>query len=376
MVKADPSVLVAERYARGATVAAVVIAGFWHLGYDLVATVTNWGVYSRAWAAAAGWVLYLGVGGVASVLLLRGGSRAYAWVLGVGALGVDVLLLVAAPGAVVLPANWAWGSVGWVAVIAFWRHRAAHLVAFVVADTAILVAGMVVLDVGSSEQVSRAIMVLLGAFTLQLGYSLGAHGLHAAAQWAARSSAARTAATANRAAAEAVAADRAVRYQELHRVTATLLAELAAGADPSDPAIRRRAAVGAARLRRLMAETDDVPDSLLHELRAGADVAERRGVQVSLSVVGTVPELPVDLRRALTEAPIVGLSAARSLARVTVVASTQEVTVAVVADAPDLHPTTPTGVTLDRDHDGTELWLQTKWTNNNQPAPATGGGHG
>ncbi|GAA3036042.1 hypothetical protein GCM10010484_27830 [Actinokineospora globicatena] len=276
----------------------------------------------------------------------------------------------------VLPANWAWGSVGWVAVIAFWRHRAAHLVAFVVADTAILVAGMVVLDVGSSEQVSRAIMVLLGAFTLQLGYSLGAHGLHAAAQWAARSSAARTAATANRAAAEAVAADRAVRYQELHRVTATLLAELAAGADPSDPAIRRRAAVGAARLRRLMAETDDVPDSLLHELRAGADVAERRGVQVSLSVVGTVPELPVDLRRALTEAPIVGLSAARSLARVTVVASTQEVTVAVVADAPDLHPTTPTGVTLDHDHDGTELWLQTKWTNNNQPAPATGGGHG
>ncbi|SER41158.1 hypothetical protein [Actinokineospora terrae] len=361
-MSADPSVVVAERYARGATVAAVVIAAFWHLGYDLAATATNWGVYSRQWAAVVGWVLYLVVGGVAATVLLRGGSRRVAWLAGVGTLGVDVLLLVAAPGAVVLPANWAWGSVGWVAVIAFWRHRAAHLVAFLVADTAILVVGMVVLDVGSSEQVSRAIMVLLGAFTLQLGYSLGAHGLHAAAQWAARSSAARTAATAHRAAAEAVAADRAVRYQELHRVTATLLAELVAGADPSDPTVRRRAAAGAARLRRLMAETDDVPDSLLHELRAGADVAERRGVQVSLSVVGAVPDLPVDIRRALTEAPVVGLSAARSTARVTVVASRTDVTVAVVADAPDVHPAAPTGVTLTQDHDGTELWLQTRWS--------------
>ncbi|GAA2961582.1 hypothetical protein [Actinokineospora diospyrosa] len=359
---AEPSVVVAERYARGATVAAVVIAGFWHLGYDSVVTVVNWGVYTRQWAAAAGWVLYLLVGVAGAVLLLCGGSRRWVWPLGVAALAVDVLLVLAAPAQVILPANWAWGAVGWVAVIVFWRHRAAHLVAFLALDTALLVASMVAVGVGSSQHISRAIMVLLGAFTLQLGYSVSAHGLRTAAGWAARDSAARTEATARQAAAEAVAEDRAQRYRELHRATATLLAELAAGADPADPAIRRRAAAGAARLRRLMAETDDVPDPLLHELRAGADVAERRGVQVSLSVVGTVPRLPVDLRRALTEAPIVGLSAARSVARVTVVASQDEVAVAVVADAPPVRLTQPRGVELTHDRDGDQLWLETRWT--------------
>ncbi|WP_051385654.1 hypothetical protein [Actinokineospora inagensis] len=357
----EPTVLVAERYARGATIAAVVIAAFWHLGHDLPVTAADWSVYSRQWAVLAGWLLYLLVGVAGSVLLLRDGPRALAWPLAVLTLAIDVLLVVAAPDeTILLPANWAWGSVGWLAVILFWRHRAAHLVAFVLADTALLVVGMVLVGASSDLQVSRAIMVLLGAFTLQLGYSVGAHGLGVAAGWAARSSAARAQATARRAAAEAVAADRTRRYYELHRSTAELLGELAAGADPADPVVRHRHAAGAARLRRLMAETDDVPDPLLHELRAGADVAERRGVVVSLSVVGTVPELPVDLRRALTEAPIVVLSAARGTARVTVVASPDEVAVAVVADAPDVRVAEHPAVRLTQDRDEDGLWLETR----------------
>ncbi|GLZ36573.1 hypothetical protein [Actinokineospora sp. NBRC 105648] len=359
----DPAVLVARRYARGATAAAVVIAGFWHVGFDLPATAGNWTVYTRQWAAATGWVLYLAIGVAGAFLLRREQPSRWAWPLAVAALGVDVLLVAAAPDEGLLrPANWAWGAVGWLAVILFWRHRLAHLVAFLVANTVLLGAAMALVGAVGRFELSRAMMVLLGAATLQLGYSLSAHGLGTAAGWAARSSAARARVTAERAAAEAVAAARAQRYRALHRSTAALLADLAAGADPADPEVRHRCATGAAQLRRLLAETDDVPDPLLHELRAGADIAERRGVLVSLSAVGEIPDLPVDTRRALTEAPIVALSQARTMARVTVVALADEVTVAVVADAPDVDVRAHPDIRLTRTREGDRLWLQAEWT--------------
>ncbi|PPK64871.1 hypothetical protein V5P93_006274 [Actinokineospora auranticolor] len=357
----ESSVVVAERYAHGAMVAAVVVVTCWHLGYDLTSTVSSWSVYSGRWLAALAWVLFLAIG-VAATWLLRDRSHRFAWPLAVCALALDVLLVAAAPDENLLrPANWAWGAVGWLAVVLFWWHPVRHLVAFSVANAVVLAVSMVTFDVTGSEHVSRAIMVVFGAVTLQIGYSVGAHGLGTAAGWAAASSAARAKATAERAAAEAVAASRAQRYQELHRTTAALLGELAAGADPADPAVRYRCLAGAARLRRLLAETDDVPDPLLHELRAGADVAERRGVVVTLSVVGTVPELPVEFRRALTEAPIMALSTARTTARVTVVSADGEVAIAVVADAPEVAARPRPGVRLTQDREGENLWLETVW---------------
>jgi hypothetical protein len=44
--------------------------------------------------------------------------------------------------------------------------------------------------------------------------------------------------------------------------------------------------LAATQLRRLFAENDDVPDPLVHELSACIDVAERRGLAVSLAVSG------------------------------------------------------------------------------------------
>ncbi|TDC74551.1 hypothetical protein [Streptomyces hainanensis] len=134
--------------------------------------------------------------------------------------------------------------------------------------------------------------------------------------------------------------------------------------DPGDPEVRRRCAVAAARVRRAFAETDQVEAPLLHELRACADVAERRRVAVDLEVLGDLPEIPRPVRRALTEAPLVALADARTHARVVVVADERGVAVSVVADATrPVSPSSPTDqVTTVHQWEGEDLWIHTRWT--------------
>src|SRR5262249_17937953 len=96
--------------------------------------------------------------------------------------------------------------------------------------------------------------------------------------------------------------DRHARWRGLQETTIPLLRELAAGSvDPGDECVRQRCAVEAARLRRLMAGSDDVPSVLLHELHATADVAERRGVAIDIESAGSVPEVPADVRGVITD---------------------------------------------------------------------------
>jgi hypothetical protein len=134
--------------------------------------------------------------------------------------------------------------------------------------------------------------------------------------------------------AEALHHGRLDRYQTVRRSVAPLLVGLASGQlDPADREVQRHCAVEASRLRRLFAETDDVPDPLLHELRACADIAYSRGILVDLQVVGQLPALSLPVRRALTEAPLHALAGARRQARVTVVGRSNEVAVSVLADA-------------------------------------------
>lgn len=83
----------------------------------------------------------------------------------------------------------------------------------------------------------------------------------------------------------------------------------------------------------LFAENDDVPDPLVHELTACVDVAEQRGLTVSLAVSGETLPVPTTARRELTAPVITALSTARSTARVSLLRTDEEVRVAVVADA-------------------------------------------
>jgi hypothetical protein len=166
-------------------------------------------------------------------------------------------------------------------------------------------------------------------------------------------------------AAEAVQAARRGRYETITGTVTHLLEGLAVGQlDLTGQSARQEMAVAITRLRRYLVESDEVPDQLWHELQACADAAERQGIAVDLvAPAGLIPQLPVDVRRALTEPVIATLAATATKARITVVASPGEVVVAILADAqldappPNLHA----AVESSHDAEGETLWLQARW---------------
>jgi hypothetical protein len=157
---------------------------------------------------------------------------------------------------------------------------------------------------------------------------------------------------------------RTQRFTELAGTTMPLLEGLADGSlAPTDPVVRQGCAIEAARMRRLFAETDTVENPLLHELRHCADIADRKGVEVELDARGQWPVPPVAVRRDLTDAALTALATAESWARVTVVGSTDVVSVSVVADC--AAPTVPAPATPDVrveifGSDGT-VWMEAQW---------------
>ncbi|HEY9244268.1 MAG TPA: hypothetical protein VIP48_19935, partial [Streptosporangiaceae bacterium] len=143
-----------------------------------------------------------------------------------------------------------------------------------------------------------------------------------------------------------------------------LVGELAAGtADPGDAQVRTRCAVQAARLRRLLAEGDEVPGSLVHELHASADVAERRGVAVDIETAGPLPPVPGPARRVITDAAIAILTAARSQTRITLATVAAGIAVSFVADTGAVVPLPAVGegVAIEQQQDGGMLWAEARW---------------
>src|SRR6266511_3617252 len=194
-----------------------------------------------------------------------------------------------------------------------------------------------------------------------------------AVDWTAAASAAHAETLTAQRTAEEVHRMRQRRFQALQHTTAHILAALADGrALPSDPSVQRSCAMEAARLRRLFAETDDLPDPLVHELEACADVAERRGVAVDLAVIGSLPGVPVNVRRALAEPPIELLSAAKTSARITVAGLGDQVVIGVVADADLARVDSGHGpdVAVSWFREGERLWVETRWPDRS-PSPSS-----
>ncbi len=370
----DSSELVASTYMRNTTIAAVVIALGWHVGEDLPAMIIAWAGYRWPAAVAAAWLAYAGIAGVAALVLLRGDRPIrYAWALATAALVLGVVVAAAAHGQLMTLASWAWGAVGWLGVMLFWRRSMAHLVCFLGVNAVLGLGVLVVAGTLDRISIARYLMVVTGSGALQLAFAGGARALRAAADWTAAASAAHAETLTAQRTAEEVHRMRQRRFQALQHTTAHILAALADGrALPSDPSVQRSCAMEAARLRRLFAETDDLPDPLVHELEACADVAERRGVAVDLAVIGSLPGVPVNVRRALAEPPIELLSAAKTSARITVAGLGDQVVIGVVADADLARVDSGHGpdVAVSWFREGERLWVETRWPDRS-PSPSS-----
>lgn len=359
---------VADASDRGARLVAVVIALAWHLVIGLPAVLAAGPGMAAPAVVALGWLATALVGVATGVRLLRGGLPP-ARRLAAALLVVDAAVFAAIGERFLFTtANWVWGGLAWFFLLVLWQRPVRWLLVLLTAHASIAVVAVVLHGATAPADLSRFAMAIYGTSTLPVAVFAGAAALTALARDRAGAAAAVLAVAAEREAAERAQGERQARLALVSGTAEEVLAELAAGdADPADPAVRRRAVLAAARLRRLIAESDDVPDPLLHELRAAADLAERNGLPIELVAVGTPPELPVDVRRGLADPLTAALAGARGWARLTVVAGPDEVVVSLVTpdhDGPD-DPVAPAGgdgpVKRLHERDGEIRWTQTRW---------------
>ncbi|SCF40957.1 hypothetical protein GA0070216_11479 [Micromonospora matsumotoense] len=356
---------------RGARIAAVAIALVWHLAIGLPALLGGWPELAAPTVVAAGWLAALAVGGWAGHRLLHGLLPPVVPLAAI-LLAVDAAVFAAAGERQLFAAgNWAWTGLAWFFVVVLWGRPIRWMIILLAGHSVIALAALIGDGATAPADLTRYAMYVYGTSSLPVAVFTGAAVIATLARQRADTAAATLAVRAERDAAERAWADRRARLALVGSAAEQVLAELADGrADPTDPFVQRRCVLAATRLRRLIAESDDVPDPLLHELRAAADLAERNGLPIELIAIGTPPPLPVEVRRRLADPLAAALADATGWARLTVVAGPDEVVISLVA--PDVDgpgstdpPATPVGNDDQVEHvlerDGEIRWTQTRW---------------
>jgi len=364
MTAVQPTAMLSSRYQRAFTIAVVFLVAGWHLAGAGGQLLHNRTAYSSFAFQGAMWLVMALAIAVGSILVLRGpiGWRA-AWAVALTALAASTAAAAASPAGQMLAVNWSWGSAGWIGVLVLVRRRFRELACFLAAEA------LATFSVQAWDGLTRAdlagfLAVLAWSTGAQAAVAAGVRALDAAAGQAATAARSEHAARERAATAEIIRAARHARWLALQESAVPLVAELATGtANPGDPQVRTRCAIQAAQLRRLLAEGDEVPGSLVHELHASADVAERRGVAVEIETAGPLPAVPGQARRVITDAAIAILTDARSQARITLAAVASGIAVSFVADTGvDVRlPPSGEGVAVEQQQDGSMLWAEARW---------------
>ena len=358
---------VGERYRRGGLWIAVMVMGLWHLVSTLPVVISGWLGEGLAPSGAVIWLAYAIAGAVSAVIVLRGGGHGAALPLAV----CPVLLA----GVAVAPFlvrtgffdyyDWPFSVSGWFALVALWHRRLRDLIAYFLASTVTGLAALIALGQADRLSLARFAVVCCGVCVLQVTVYAGSGAVAATARQLAEAESAAARIRTARLAAEAVQSARRLRYEALRETVTELLEGLAAGTlDPGQPDPRQRLAVAVTRLRTYSPARGDSGDPLWLDLEACADAAQRKGVAVDLiRPAGTIPLLPADVRRALTEPVAQALAVPPASARVTVVASPAQVTLAVISDAGVTAPMWATHPDVRVDYDSREgrLWVQARW---------------
>lgn len=352
------------RYIRGLEIATVIVVAGWQIAGAGLSLLSHYPLYRSPGIEVAGWIVQAGVIAVGAVLLLRGRLTGnLAWSLVAVDVAAGIAAVAACPRDGMLSANWAWGAMVWVGVLLLLRRPLREVVILIAVAALITFCALAIVGDLHRRSASGFISTLYASASIQLAVVIAARALGGAAKRAADAAQAEARTATRRSIAEAVHADRQARHRTVQERNEPLLEGLADGSlHADDPGIRQRCAVQAARLRRMFAESDDVPNRLLHELHACADIADRRGVEVDWATAGTVPQIPEAARRELTEAAIAVLATTLTRARVTVIADQAGVAVSLFCDSLADRPPVPNGqitITTQRDEDG--LWMEARW---------------
>ncbi|MEO3743645.1 ATP-binding protein [Plantactinospora sp. B5E13] len=361
----DNVAIISTRFHRGLVWATVVInlavLGLLDLP-KLLASHDSYHPPVAQYATMGGFVL---VTAIVAVHTLRGWSLGrWRWPLLGLVLALSVLATAGVPPEQRLGyTHWSEGDVGWTVVLLLLDARPA-VFAGVLGGSYLLTFAQTAFGGAAALSFAAAVNATVIVLAFQLAVGMIAIVLRQLAVSTARVARAEEEVRTAGAVAAQLARDRVERYADLARTTVPLLSGLADGSlDPGDEAVRRSCAVEAAKMRRLFAEDETVPDPLLHELRACVELAERQGVPVTFAEFGDRPALPTQVRRRLTEASVWALATARGKVRLTVVGADREVTVSVVAaNAPEAVPFPDSdGVHTSTTVEGERLWIRSSW---------------
>ena len=267
-----------------------------------------------------------------------GGGRLSATIRGIGA---AVLLACSASVALEVPVqvagrseHWSFGLIGWYGLVLLFDVGSGWMVTFLTAHLIVFVTPWVVAPAAPSE-LARLGMVAVSVTGFQIGVAMTAPLIASIVAAAHAADQARERLASEDSSLRATLQDHERRCRDLRGTAVPLLKSLADGRlDASDVLVRRRCAVEAARIRRLMcAGSDPDPtDPLVEEFRAAVEVAERHGVAVALSVAGDRHPVPEAVRREFFTVVSDGLLTAVTTARVTVMHGRDGVRVSVVSD--------------------------------------------
>ncbi|MFC3448411.1 histidine kinase [Amycolatopsis speibonae] len=283
--------------------------------------------------------------------------------------GALVVLAASALAIWAMPADQLFGDEDWASGLAGWHLLVLLLDRPALAMTALGVHVTLALfrQIGSAPtdrgEIGAVAIVGLGVLAFQAATLTLIRVVNRRAGEAAEASAERDRQAHRKALAEQREADQRSRFAGQLGATLPLLAGLADRTlDPRDEAVRQRCTLAATQLRRLFAENDDVPDPLVHEVSACVDLAERRGLTVTLAVSGEPAPVPTDVRRALTGPLMTALVAARSQARVSVLRTGDEIRVAAITDGePGAAPNGSGVVDVEWHALGERSWMEAKW---------------
>jgi hypothetical protein len=326
---------IVDSHRRVLELSVLALAVIWHVGNDLPMSLAGRPFYRSFAVVIVAWCLMTAIIGWAGWHLLTTSTAPMPGALPVaGAVQVVGAVVVAAcpPERLVSMTNWAFGTVGWVTILVLVRERRLMAIAVLVGPIATLVA---VLWQQAFDQLAAFVIAGYGVCALQIAVVAGARLVRTNAGIA--MSQARVAAEReiDRICAEEAAEDRAQRYLTVRPTTRSLLAGLADGRlAPDRPEVREMCALEAATLRRLCLEGNDLLHPLQRELHLYADEARRRDVRVELQTAGEVGEVPDAVRAMLLEVARRGSGQARSVVRLTVLATAADLRLGGTADGP------------------------------------------
>ncbi|MFE0152385.1 hypothetical protein ACFWY5_34955 [Nonomuraea sp. NPDC059007] len=356
-----------DRLLRGVRISVLAVAVTVQFSLSLPELLRNGSRYSLLWPQVTAFVLFVVVAAGAAVFLARGGRIPH----GARAAGVGLALLAAAaaagsapPGSHLEPADWYFGLTGWHGVLLLFDLRLRFLAAFLATVLGLTVVKMAAPGMPDLRTWAAMAVAAVSVYGFQLALGLLGHAVQRISVRARKAAAQEELIRTEEEAAEHRHRDHRQRYAALLPTLVPLLAGLGYGSlDPGDPDVRRRSVHEAAKMRRLFAESDDVPDPLAHELRAVIAVAERRGVAVRFAVRGAPRTPPKEVRRELIEPVSAMLAAVTADARVTLVRASDRVRVSAVGDAKDYARPAhrPGRVQVHHVESEGRAWVETSW---------------